>query len=293
MPRLNDLGEFSLDGKDNVLMGRSNIQFTEGRERWAFSFGRYWEALVVRFHTIFTACAAGAQVALSFHPSVNLRTVETYWEFKVSDPCAWISEIEPLLAPLGLTSEARTYSHRDGLATVGRNENSRRIAVKLRSGVKLRVYAKTTQRVRFEIEHDLVENARPLEGGHTSADLNEIYRWMAATAEDAAREVNIIFALLEAAQVRSDDDASVTELVVRITQALGNDALAMQLIMLIAANQSISVQSGSNLRDSVRRLTRRSILEPIRPYSRTYRLTQRFRGAGLRLRQQSFVERNA
>ena len=281
--KLDDLDEISLDGNDNVLMGRIAVSYGHG-VAWPLHLERYWNATVRKFHELFDEAASVAGVTISSRSALNLRSLETYWEFRVNDPLNWLSEIEPVLQSLGLSSEARNYAYPDGFSAKSSNGNSRSIVVRIRSGLRLRVYAKTNRRVRFEVEHDFVENARPLQGRHTDTDVAALFDWTSLAAEDATHVVNSALARLERAQVREGSQMSVPQLVIRISQALNDPLRAETMLTLLAANQSLVSTSGSDLTPSIRKLVSRSILEPVRPGARSYVLTPEFRSAGERLR---------
>lgn len=279
---LHDIDERSLDGNDNVLLGRARMSYSKGAA-WPLHLRRYWEGLLHKFDDIFHEAASLAILPVQFRSTANLRSIETYWEFHVNDPSAWLLEIEPVLRRLGLSSEARNFQYPEGYSGDAITGNSRSIVVKIRSGVWLRVYAKTTHRVRFEVEHDLVENARPIGGSHTSDDLNMFFQWANLAADDAALHVNSALEQLERHQTRQGAQMSVTQLIIAVTQALDDPSQAEIVLELLAANQAITAPTGSGLRTSIRKLVSRSILEAANPRGRIYALSPKFSEAGRRL----------
>jgi hypothetical protein len=277
--------ERSLDGKDNVLLGLVPVSDAHGLP-WSLHLRRYWYALLEKFDGLFHEAAGLAMLAIRFADSFNLRSVETYWEFHINDPSSWLLEIEPIIRRLGLTNAARNFQHPDGLSTDELTANRRSITLRLRSGVLLRVYAKTSHRVRFEVEHDLVETARLFGGRHTSTDPNVFFDWLEMAALDAASHVNRVLEHLERQQTREGAQMSVTQLVIRVTQVVGDPDLAERLLSLVAANQSISSDAG--LAPSIRRLVSHSILETAERGRNRYVLTPEYRDAGRGLRYPQF-----
>ncbi len=247
---LEDIDERSLDGNDNVLLGRAAVSYARGGA-WPLHLSRYWLALLARFDALFHEAARLADLPIRFNGSFNLRSVETYWEFHINDPSSWLLEIEPTIRHLGHTNVARNFQHPEGLSTDKLTVNRRSISLRLRSGVLLRAYAKTTHRVRFEVEHDLVENARPFGGSHTGTAPNVFFGWLEMAALDAASHVNGVLEYLERHQTREGTEKSVTQLVVRVTQVVGDADLAERLLSLIAANQSITSDAGLSLACSI------------------------------------------
>jgi hypothetical protein len=179
--------EFSLDGEDNVLLTRSQMLFGRS-DAWQRHLERYWLALIQRFDHIFGSAAALLAIPHNFSPYLSLREIETYWEFRAEDPLAWLLSAEPHFRALGLAPEVRTHAYPDGEIRETIHQNARSLSVRLRSGVRLRVYAKSNRRLRFEIEHDLKENARPLGGRRTTGSLDDLFNWLAAARRDATQE---------------------------------------------------------------------------------------------------------
>ncbi len=281
-PRLFDLDEVSLDGADNVLFGRPTMLFAKA-EAWQGHVQRYWNAFLTTFDGVFRQSAEMAGVSIFPREEINLQSMQTYWEFAVADPPGWVKEIEPVILALGLGAEARTFAFPYGFANTELNGNVRSLTARLASGVKLRIYAKTSKRVRFEIEHDFTANSRPLNSdlgrGHVSSDFNDFLRWVRLAAHDAAEHVNRVLTRLELAFARRGDEASVTDLIIAVTQNVGDAVKAGQILSCLAANSRVSTFAGFDLNESIRRLARVSILQPVRSGSRSYVLAHRFHRA--------------
>ncbi len=276
---LSDLEEHSLDGKDNILMGRSLIQYAR-RDAWGIHLARYWHAIRSKIDDLITEAAEHVGLEVAWHPQINFKRLETYWEFAMEDPVSWVREVEPVLTPIGLSFEARTYSYPDGLSADAVVGNSRSLTIRIRPGVTLRVYAKTDRRVRLEIAHDFQENASVIGRRHTSEDETLFFRWLETATVAAAAELNAVLARLDEANVRDGDQASVMQLVLAVTNALGDEAKAERALTLVATNGFLVVTIGSGLRDIVRKLRERAILEPLAINPTRYVLTQRYQAAG-------------
>ena len=243
-------GEASLDGNDNVLFGRRRIHLARSAT-WLLNVQRYWLGLIVAFNDIFYA-AAEDHCGIEFHPRLNLKTVETYWEYHIEDPINWVCEVEPYVRSMAISSETHHYP----VPSVGLDRNSRSIHVVLRSGVRMKVYAKTTHRVRIEVEHNLRENARPI-GRHTSQKPSELITWLDLCSRDAADQVNRVLAHLERQSIRASSDFSAIQLIVRVSQILGEASQAELIISLLAGNQRIEIGPRNPLRRAVRTLVAR------------------------------------
>jgi hypothetical protein len=270
---LEDIDERSFDGNDNVLLGRAAVSYARGAA-WPLHLSRYWQALLARFDALFHEAARLADLPIRFNDSFNLRSVETYWEFHINDPSSWLLEIEPIIRHLGHTNLARNFQHPDGLSTDELTLNRRSISLRLRSGVLLRIYAKTSHRVRFEVEHDLVENARPFGGSHTSTAPHVFFDWLEMAALDAASHVNGMLEYLERQQTREGTEMSIAQLLIRVTQVVGDPDLAEHILSVIAANQSIT--SDARIAPSIRKLVSHSILETAERGRSRYVLTPNY-----------------
>ena len=281
---LSDLDdEYSLDGADNVLMGRSAVTYARD-DAWLIHVERYWDAIFSHIDGLIRQAAGNAGLGVERPTMLNFKGLETYWEFRMEDPVAWVREVEPALTSLGLSSDARTYPYPEGLAVESTSGNSRSLTIRIRPGTMLRVYAKTNRRVRMEIYHNFKENPSVLGGRRTSEDHQQFFTWLKTASASAAEDMNFVLEYLERVTVRHGDQASITQLVSAITQALGDDVKATDFLMLLASNASVTVTVGSGLRTSVRTLRSRGILEPVRPNGSVYILTSRFTEAGRILR---------
>jgi hypothetical protein len=217
--------------------------------------------------------------------NLNLRIVETYWEFASDDPTALVRELEPHLFDLGGSAEARTFDYPHGERVAGRDHNARSVLVRLRPGVNLRVYAKTTGRIRFEIAHDLQKLSAARYMQHTGSSDTDLFEWLNTLAADAAAEVNATLEFVERRTFFPPNSLQPYNLVRRISEALADRATAEAALSLIVNNRAIRLGAGDPLRPMVEALVRHEVLT--RQDRATFVVTPLFRRAVAELRGQA------
>lgn len=96
------------------------------------------------------------------------------------------------------------------------------MVVPIGAGEQLAVYAKTNQRIRFEVRQDFTKNADCLGGGHTAADIAGISELLALARRHCARRVDACFAFLRKQKQFPKNSASPSMLLADISTALRN-----------------------------------------------------------------------
>lgn len=256
--------EICLDGKDNILLGPRTRAF--GRpDVWPHHLRRYWNGIITELDHEFRRCAPVAPYCRppEFSPHINLRTTETYWEFRHPDPTALVAELSPVLLPLGIEASVREFPYADGWSETRFTGNSRSLTVLLATGVLLRVYAKTTRRIRFEIKHDLRDHAGVIGGSHTAENHQALFGWLATIARDAARRLNDILAYVQGQQHRPAASLRPYNLLYRVIRAVPDERTAEAVLSLLVNNPVLRIGANDPLKDVVRSLTEWEVLERI------------------------------
>ena len=180
----------------------------------------------------------------------NLKEVETYFDFAVpvNTPIDRVRSFEPLLqsfSELRLTATDYPVSGPHEW-----NENSRVLTISIRTGVKLRIYAKTNKRIRFEVVHDLRHarfratdatrsNARMR---HTAPTLPSVCAMLDRLRIDAADIVNrVIRHMRNQASLPATPKAGF-DLLYDIGRALGNAQNARSIVSILLHKGSITSQ---------------------------------------------------
>ncbi|MFN0077811.1 MAG: hypothetical protein ACKVY0_15245 [Prosthecobacter sp.] len=139
--------EQSLDGEDNWLPNSSEWIKFGAREHLA-----HYLALITKEMDadLGRACKYAEAKLRRPAPSCALSVVETMWEFPSDDPIGQTLEIGAKLMQL-IQGKAVTKAYPYEVKETGRIHNAPSFSIPLAQGVKLRLYAKTTKRIRFEI----------------------------------------------------------------------------------------------------------------------------------------------
>lgn len=273
-------GEIVLDQEDNVLLSTAAQRF--GRpEAWPLHLRRYWTAFCGQIDAaIRAAVATEGGVVEQMSPHLNLKEVETYWELASADPTALVAELEPLLFQLGREAEARTFDYPAGFLTTGRAHNAKSVRVRLRPGLWLKAYAKTTARVRLEVVHDLTEGRIGLPGGHTTQRMDTLYDWLDSLSRRAADDLNEALAAIGALSFEPLDIATVYGFVRQLTVACPDDTTADALLSLLVNNRVVRIGTRDPLREPATSLVRAGILTKARE---RYTLEPKYRRAAIEL----------
>lgn len=270
--------EAPLDHKDNVLIDERSLAFARP-EAWPLHMRRYFEAFeyeveesFIKAHDAVRPPTRGQRGNRRRNPLqraagdkfYNLKVVEHYWEFTTPNPTREVRVLEKKLFAVGLSSSTREFP--DKMATMRLEGNSRSIHIGLPGGRQLRVYAKTTKRLRFEIIHDLKHKsiARLLsnEGSSkTTHSLDELLGWFPLLADDAARTLNNVLTNLEEDNQDYHPSATKYQLISDVLLCLRDEARARAILQLLVENGRVSnSQNDSEFLPEIEKLRRKDIL---------------------------------
>ena len=216
-------------------------------------------------------------VSIGHVPNFNLREVETYWEVPSENPIADTYRLEPYLRSLGTDGQFRVYEN--VVADRQSDGNAPIISAKLVTGLWVKIYPKTTRRIRIELTHDFREN-RTVSSSHTFTDLSEMHRVILAASEDATREVNILLTSLRSIVEDDQRQYSPYELLEQIYSATNNPQVRAYLIRSIIENGGYRHRTGMRAElSAANRLTNMHVLYRTRPSSPTYSLRAEYQQA--------------
>jgi len=186
----------------------------------------------------------------------NVREVEITFDFRHEDPLGQIHALEPSLRILSSRTTRRDY----GLPANGsvRDLNCISWTFHFRRGIAVKLYAKTTRRIRLEICYDLSER----DGRHTFQSLAGVFRFLHNLRQDALTHVADFFARLRAL---SPPDLDLTSplgflrewfaTIPKKSQNIGPD-----LLLILVHNLQICLADNDPMRSAVLALRRRGLL---------------------------------
>ncbi|MCV6575962.1 MAG: hypothetical protein OIF58_09525 [Cohaesibacter sp.] len=211
---------------------------------------------------------------IGFRWDINLKQIETYWEFMTPDPIHMMRQVEPIFMAMGRDARHRLYKAVVSDYVVDGNVPV--LTTRLRTGLKATLYPKTTRRLRLETRHDLQKRDIGT-GGHTFDDPTSAILDAATkideVAEDAATEVNRLLERLTEALPPFPPPEPPYKLVKEILWATENEEDQDLLLSVLINNGSYRCLAGDSLRPAIDQLVRRNVLIRTRPYSQTFILT--------------------
>lgn len=251
VPRLSE-GEFSYDGKSNWLpqgpiMQASATLWPEILTASCEGLANWFEAILLRQCRERTA---SLQVIRA--QSLNLKTCETYFEFTAADPVAEVMCIKPLLEAYS-AGDASTRTYQQLNAETGVDGHSHSVRIQCGPGRELKVYAKTNQRVRFEVKHRMVGDnphviratqrvrgraapRQPLDepaSGHTAGSYAAFPQFIARLSEDAASLLNRVFAFIQPRLTVTPSMTTPFFFMQRVIEVVGEPSRAASLLNLL------------------------------------------------------------
>ena len=285
--------ETSLDGNDNVLIGR-RVQAMARHNVWPTQLERYFRGIEDLIGSEFRRSERLLGLTLEDDQPLSrdhyyaLKKVETYFEFSCANPLRTLRKLQPILQSIGLSNKSRDYPN--GLSQVASDGNATRIETKLRGACVLKIYAKTTQRLRFEITHDLTKKSASRlllanSNGYTTRSMEELLQWFPRLARDAARRVNEVLEQIARSQDQvTIEPASVYELLGEIFGSIPNEQRAKDFLKILVENGCIRIgEKGSDFLPEIRHLRRKRVLLS---FDGVNRLSPRFHAALNTLRKQ-------
>lgn len=144
--------ERALDGKDNYIPDNSNFEFANASPLWSRNLRTYIDGVLGTIEEDMVRAGSLREVRVARVPSeqarpFNLRTVETYFEFRFANPLQIVRDIGPLLRSFNelKTSTDHYQPRRTKSPVLSRTweRDSLVITKNIRTGVKLKLYAKT------------------------------------------------------------------------------------------------------------------------------------------------------
>lgn len=291
------LGAPELVGQTTLIMSPEQDWFSDekcflpatnlivgGYEKYRFALSQSWEEHLKHYLSVLennlsillSETALENQVTVRRQYYASLKAVEFYWEFDSDSPINLVADLAPRLTSISLEHHTRDYP-------IGRNETeskgqSKRVSIALQKGVLLRVYAKTTKRVRFEVAFDKNGIESCTRRRTTNAD-DELFEWLQVLADAAAAHVNSIFALLKATERPFTDLARPHRLIHYICLSSDDPALSGALLDTLVHNGRIALVDGDPMKDAVGWLCRSGVLERLKPKNRVFVVTSRYRAA--------------
>jgi hypothetical protein len=278
----------TLDRSDNVLVGNDRLVAASD---WP-------EILATYFDAVRSAIEEGINLNDGTHDLVQLevdwsrpvvRQAEIYWEFGVPDATGFVRSLDPVMRQVAHSARTVHYAEpadppidRRDLHGMSSAVNALAVYCALATSIDCVVYAKTHERVRFEVRYsaNVKELVRPRPTGQTG-----LVELLQHTTRDAHRRVSRLFQTLHEFRVGPEPDlVHLALLMAQIGTACAGDAgLARRVTSLLLNTRGITMgPNGENAvpSDVVDRLVDAGVLTrsrtQLREASRRFALIPRF-----------------
>lgn len=282
-------GEHSLDGKANWLPrnARGEVIWTTAQSIAAVC--DFVESVQLRITHEIERTTTETRGLYSRGTPANLREsanaveqVETYFEFFHRSPLQLVESIQ---------EAANAYARRVEIAffSIGTEGQSRRVLMELYKGVYLRIYAKTNQRIRFEIQHNLSETNRRFDVGQSFANRAQLEAILSTLRADAADLVNQFLASLNPLPIHEGLQRAPLSLVLEVCRAARNYEDAKTILDSLCVNSRFDLAACPSLRTALLRLKESGVVRA-RRHTTIYTVARAWTSALQTLAEQTRLE---
>ena len=267
----------TLDGADNLITARHAEVFDD--ESWNVLLSAYINEVIEVINNEFLRAAALSDVEFDFNtvrrqrqlrrmlPLFTLTECETYAEFQPPEGRNGIELVDNLFTYLTQYRRHRVDEYDVNSNSSESLEAAKSITLWIANGVKLKIYAKTLRRVRFEIRFSLSDCSNLLHedesSRRTTQEEEELIFWILYLNQHAARFLQNLFSFLEA-RMNMDEYSIPYLLPLRIGQSIPHASIADGILSSLIRNGSITLR---RTRDRYRRwislLVDEGILQPV------------------------------
>lgn len=289
LPR-NMRDEYILDENDNVLLSQRS-QYAARADVWRYQVACYWQNIQRLLEELITTNPPLGAIIRRQSTELNLRRVETYWEFASDDALHTVAMLVPAMQAMGMEFTSRLYPHGEIEECVYGNALS--IKARLTTSVTCTLYAKTSKRVRLEIQHDLQEDADVIGGRQTSNNPDILHEWLHMIAEDAARRGGEVLRALQLEITNTASQRSVYDFLSRIIEIVEDENTYDRIVSQLVNTARIHLRNHDPLRPIVERLERAKILFRPRKYQQQSTIHPQYRTAIAELRGSSLRRHRA
>lgn len=266
--------EYSLDGNDNVLL--NSIAQTNGSEKYYYQLRQRYIAEIINYVDEEIAEFNISDFHLiRFEPYYALRKIENYWDLSHENAVGAVKALEQGFRSITNTSLIALYEN----LRIESADSCIGLRCELRSGERLKIYAKTNKKIRMEIEHIYKNNEALTEcRRYTTRREADFFNMIAYSEEQATSIANQFLTVL-----RQQTEYSIfmqgrpIDFITMIYRTFGNISMAEDLISKITTTNGISRTESKKYPPTVfAQLRKQNIIKYLgRPHSR-YAIHPRF-----------------
>ena len=180
---------FGRDGNDNVIPReyKANAKVL-GQYRYLKAVYQGIQSELLRA----SSATDGLPINGLIHSSdFSMRKVEVYWEFHNRDAISLIASLVPYLKSFHRSSREREHA-----MDIETGCNAPSVTMFISAGVSIRVYAKTSNRIRFEVIFHPKKQSNIIPGGYCAHDFDEFIEKIDHLKDRAADRINDLLSFL-------------------------------------------------------------------------------------------------
>ncbi|MCD1628186.1 hypothetical protein K7H22_19550 [Seohaeicola saemankumensis] len=244
----------------------------QARTYFTLALGTLSRALEISF--------AGTGASYEYLPHLNLREIEFYWEFDSDNPVEWVLSMTEVVAQHGVRyGEVMYETQRSSIET---QNQSPCLRIGLTRDIDIKIYAKTTRRVRFEVT--LSGAAIYNHGGRrTHTTVEGVVGLIPALANEAASRIRPLLQSI-AADPPPPGSFTALNLMHLITRASSDPHAAEAIIASLVTFGRVSPYRNDPILNAVHMLRDQGVLRNLGARSRIYIVTDAYRDALANLR---------
>ena len=275
--------EFPLLPATNIIIGANSKYAFALKDPRTKQLRRYLRLVHEMLSTVVEDAFANTGASATEFPYYSLKAIEFYWEFDSNNPIDFVLSLRPSLMQQGDNFTDDQYAI--NVPSLTTTNQSPCLSVRLTQGIKLKIYAKTNRRVRFEVtlENQSINTAA---GPRSHDTLAGIISLIPTLADEAASRVRPFLQSIATGQCRpSSNTFTSLQLMHLINQDAHNPYVAEAIIAGLTAIGRIAPYNHDPLLKTVHKLRDRGVLRTLRSRSRIYVITDDYREALERLTQ--------
>ncbi|MFT6535230.1 MAG: hypothetical protein ACJAQU_000118 [Loktanella salsilacus] len=259
------------------------------REKYAFALKKSQSAHLSRYlnlvkgmlNRVVSQSLVGEDATYERFAAYSLKEIEFYWEFDSTNPIDYVESIRPNIIATNENVGESLYEIQQTQYDL--RGQSPCLTVRLTRDIKLKIYAKTNRRVRFEVtlKQDAINRAA---GRRTTTSSKALIDMVPQLAEEAASRVNTLLQSIAAPPAPPSTFTSV-QLIHAITRACNTPYESETIIAALTTFGRIALQNNDPMKDIIHTLKDRGILRNLKSRSKVYVATDVFKEPLERLRQ--------
>lgn len=245
--RISHANERTLDGKDNLFL--KPVSKLNGSDLlWAQNIKRYITSIIDYLNAEINTYSSGYFLLWGHDYYFSLKTIETYWDMRCSNPVGKIKALEDNFLTMGNNASVSYYTDAGKII----EGSSLALVAEFRSKERLKLYAKTNKRIRLEVEYKYNQNASLAEGGtYTTRSLDNLISMIYFASSQSAKLANTFFTSLhEYSKYPNIPQESALTFIQLLYRKIGDIKLAEETLVLLTPSGGLST---SNLNPDLRK----------------------------------------